>query len=73
MTSADDVTTDELMTLVQSWRLSPTKPVTCPSCKTGSLTILDQSSRPYREWYATSCPACGFKKTVAISLGSMGG
>jgi predicted RNA-binding Zn-ribbon protein involved in translation (DUF1610 family) len=73
MANAEGVTTNELMTLVQSWRLKPAEPVICPACKTGNLKITDQSARPYREWYVTSCPNCGFEKTVAISLGAMGG
>lgn len=73
MTGTDGVTASELMTLVQAWRRDPSKPVPCPACQAQGLAIVDQSARPYREWYAASCPKCGFEKTVAISLGSMGG
>jgi len=73
MTGADGITAAQVLTLIQSWRLKPTEPVACPACGTQGLAIVDQSARPYREWYATSCPGCGFKKTVAMSMGAMGG
>lgn len=58
----------ELLPLIRAWRLDETKPVPCPCCQTGDLDIADRSARPYREWYAVSCPACGMEKTVSVPL-----
>ncbi|MGZ5823328.1 MAG: hypothetical protein ACXWJ2_05235, partial [Hyphomicrobium sp.] len=44
------------------------RPVACPVCEAG-LAILDQSARPYAEWYALSCAACGLKATINVPLG----
>ena len=67
-----DVTVTELLPLLRIWQHHKDKPVSCPVCTTGNLTIIDQSARPHREWYALSCPSCGFKKTVGVSLYSGG-
>ena len=56
------------MPLIRAWRLDEASPVTCPCCAVPGLEIADRSARPYREWYAVSCRACGFEKTVTISL-----
>ena len=60
----------ELMAIVRAWRLDEVKPVHCPDCQTPALEISDRSARPYREWYALSCPACGFDRTVSVPLGA---
>jgi hypothetical protein len=54
---------------ISAWRLDSEKPVKCPVCSAAGLTIIDQSSRPYAEWYALSCAACGLVATVHIPLG----
>ncbi len=59
-----------LMAVVRAWQVDEVKPVHCPECQTPALEITDQSTRPYREWYALSCPACGFEKTLSIPLGA---
>ena len=64
------VSDSELMTIVRAWRADEFKPVHCPACQTPALEITDRSARPYREWYALSCPACGFEKTVSVPLGA---
>ena len=62
------VTVSDLIPLIRAWRLDEATPVACPACKTGHLDIADRSARPYREWYAVSCQACGFEKTASVSL-----
>ena len=57
-----------LMRLVRAWRLNETVPVACPCCMGGHLDIADRSARPYREWYALSCAACGYEQTVSVPL-----
>jgi hypothetical protein len=57
------------LTSISAWRLDSEKPVACPVCSAVGLTIIDQSSRPYAEWYALSCQQCGLDATVHIPLG----
>lgn len=54
---------------VARWRADPQQPVACPACGTAGLAIIDQSARPYAEWYALSCLACGLDETLHIALG----
>ena len=51
-------------------RVSPAKPVPCPSCGQPGLQIADRSARPHAEWYALRCPACGLNETLHIALGA---
>ena len=54
---------------IAAWRIAPDQPVACPLCDADGLEILDQSARPYAEWYALSCAACGLKATINVPLG----
>jgi hypothetical protein len=54
---------------IAAWRAAPAVPVACPVCEAPGLRILDQSARPYAEWYALSCAACGLDATINIPLG----
>jgi hypothetical protein len=54
---------------ISAWRLDPEQSVVCPVCSAAGLAIIDQSSRPYAEWYALSCSQCGLDATVHIPLG----
>jgi hypothetical protein len=58
-----------VLTSIAAWRLAPEAPVACPVCEAVGLEILDQSARPYAEWYALSCTACGLKATINVPLG----
>lgn len=49
-----------VLTRIAAWRLAPEAPVACPVC---------ESARPYAEWYALSCTACGLKATINVPLG----
>jgi hypothetical protein len=51
------------------WRSDPKQPVACPVCSKAGLVIIDRSARPYAEWYALSCPACGLDDTLHVALG----
>lgn len=53
---------------ITAWRIDTDQIVTCPVCMAPGLKIIDQSSRPYAEWYAFSCAACGLETTVNIPL-----
>lgn len=53
---------------ITAWRLDPDQPVACPVCNALGLAIIDQSARPYSEWYALSCKTCGLNHTVHIPL-----
>jgi hypothetical protein len=54
---------------VAAWRADPGSPVACPACGKSGLAIVDRSARPYAEWYALSCAACGLDETLNIPLG----
>jgi hypothetical protein len=53
---------------ISGWRLDPDAPVNCPVCGAEGLAIIDQSARPYAEWYALSCTACGLNHSLHIPL-----
>ncbi len=53
---------------ITAWRLDPDQPVPCPACGADGLTVVDQSARPYAEWYALSCTTCGLDHTLHIPL-----
>ena len=68
---AGSIPAARLMEVVRAWRADEGKPVACPACGgEGTLEITDRSARPYREWYALSCGACGFVQTVSVALGA---
>jgi hypothetical protein len=54
---------------ITQWRLDPDAPVACPVCGAPGLSIIDQSARPFAEWYALSCKGCGLEANVHIPLG----
>jgi hypothetical protein len=54
---------------IAAWRVAPEASVACPVCEAAGLEILDQSARPYAEWYVLSCAACGLKATINVPLG----
>ena len=54
---------------IAGWRVAPDQSVACPVCEAAGLAILDQSARPYAEWYALSCGDCGLKATINVPLG----
>jgi hypothetical protein len=53
---------------IAGWRVAPTQPVACPVCEAAELTIIDQSARPYAEWYALTCAACGLDATIQLPM-----
>jgi hypothetical protein len=53
---------------IAAWRAAPEEAVACPACEKAGLAIVDQSARPYAEWYALSCRSCGLKATIHIPL-----
>jgi hypothetical protein len=50
------------------WRTDPQAPAACPSCEKPGLGVIDRSARPYAEWYALECGACGLTETLHIPL-----
>jgi hypothetical protein len=54
---------------IAAWRAAPGQLVACPACEAAGLVIIDQSARPYAEWYALTCAACGLNATLHIPLG----
>jgi hypothetical protein len=53
---------------IGAWRANPSGPVACPVCGKPGLVIVDHSARPYAEWYALACAACGLSERLHIPL-----
>ncbi len=53
---------------IAAWRVDPSAPVACPACEAVGLTIIDRSARPYAEWYALTCAACGLDASLQVPL-----
>lgn len=53
---------------IAAWRLAMDVPVACPVCEEPGLEIVDQSARPYMEWYQLTCAACGLAAVVNIPM-----
>ena len=69
--AVNDLTADEMAAALQriyTWRGAPDDAVACPRCQAVGLTVSDRSARPYSEFYALACPACGMDVTVHIPL-----
>jgi hypothetical protein len=58
----------EAMACVAAWRADPDAPCNCPVCAAVGLEIIDQSARPYSEWYVLKCAACGLDATLQIPM-----
>jgi hypothetical protein len=53
---------------IAAWRADPGSVQTCPVCEAAGIEIVDRSARPYSEWYALTCAACGLDATLHIPL-----
>jgi hypothetical protein len=53
---------------IAAWRADPTQVVACPVCEVAGLTIIDRSARPYAEWYALKCAACGLDAAIQLPM-----
>jgi hypothetical protein len=53
---------------IAEWRADPWTVHSCPVCQTAGLQIVDRSVRPYSEWYALACAACGLDASLHIPL-----
>lgn len=63
--------TDKLgqaLATIKAWRVEPDAVVICPLCAAGGLEIVDQSARPYAEWYVMRCASCGLDQVVQVPL-----
>jgi len=50
------------------WRADPSAVQSCPVCEASGIEIIDRSARPYSEWYALKCSACGLDGSIHIPL-----
>jgi hypothetical protein len=57
---------------VDRWLRDRAQPVDCYACGAPGLVIVDQSARPYREWYAVSCARCGERATLSRAIARFG-
>ncbi len=53
---------------IAAWRADPCTVQSCPVCQAQGMEIIDRSARPYSEWYALTCAACGLDTSVHIPL-----
>jgi transcription elongation factor Elf1 len=53
---------------IAAWRAAPDQPASCPVCDALALSIIDQSARPYAEWYDLNCSACGLAHVLHVPL-----
>lgn len=60
--------TREAYRRITLWRTEPAQPVACPVCEAQGLVIVDRSARPYAEWYALTCAACGLDETLNVPM-----
>ncbi len=58
----------QALAAIAQWRTNSDIPIACPICGGSGLKITDHSARPYAEWYALRCGACGLDATVHIPL-----
>ena len=58
----------EVLIRIAAWRQAPASDVACPVCSTTGLSIIDQSARPFVEWYALSCKACGLSEMLQLVM-----
>ena len=58
----------QALAAIAFWRTNPETAATCPMCGASVMKITDQSARPYAEWYALSCDACGLDATINVPM-----
>lgn len=56
------------LAVIALWRTNADQAVACPMCGVSGLKITDHSARPYAEWYALTCGACGLDATVHVPM-----
>lgn len=68
---AKKITTQDIMRVcirrIRIWESEKSKPANCPLCEAPGMSIVDQSSRPYSEWYHVSCSHCGLDDKIHIA------
>lgn len=60
--------TQRALTGINAWRVDPDAEAICPRCSCLGLEVIDCSARPYTEWFALKCAACGLDQQLAIPL-----
>jgi hypothetical protein len=58
----------QALAAIALWRANPDLAIACPMCRVSGVKITDHSARPYAEWYALKCEACGLDATVNVPL-----
>lgn len=53
---------------VRVWQSDTTSALVCPVCGEAGLQIVDRSARPFADWYAFACTACGLDDNIHIPL-----
>jgi transcription elongation factor Elf1 len=60
--------TQAALAAVAANRADPSRPVSCPTCSTPGVGIIDRSVPPHAQWYILSCTACGLQHTLHIPM-----
>lgn len=70
-TTAKKITTQDVMRVamrrIRLWEGDKSKLPNCPLCEAPGMTVVDQSARPYSEWYRVTCSHCGLEDTIHIA------
>lgn len=52
--------------VIAAWKNDPSASLDCPRCEEADLGVLDQSVRPYAEWFKLNCRRCGLDVSVHL-------
>lgn len=70
-TTKKKISTQDVMRVamrrIRMWESDKSKAVACPLCEAPGISIVDQSARPYSEWYYVTCTHCGLDDTIHIA------
>jgi transcription elongation factor Elf1 len=58
----------QALAAITQWRTDADHNVACPMCSASGVKITDHSARPYAEWYALKCGACGLDAMVHVPM-----
>jgi transcription elongation factor Elf1 len=58
---------EALRRIAESMRASGAE-IACPACESAGLSVVDQSARPFVEWYKLTCKACGLSENLQLVM-----
>ena len=58
----------EVLRRIAEWKRESGGEIACPACNAEGLSVVDQSARPFVEWYKLTCRACGLSETLQLVM-----